>query len=353
MKLLVLVALLAGCPKSGDKKPADPAPKRDGGSHLLTPVDDAGAGLVKLPEPGPLPPVPAGLPAVSARPGVTAEAVALGELLFHDARLSTTGKHACSGCHDPARGYAGNIDQTAAGKPNLRRTPALTNLAWVTALGWDGRYPSVADLLPAHIKGQLGQPIDAGLASLLELPLYKAHFARVGGAPPAAAIQALSAFALTRYDGASPWDAMEQSARSPKPGVTPDPVVAGYLVFAGKGQCAVCHPPPLYTDGGFHVVVDDPSGDPGRGFVDKALTGAFRTPTLRGALYRPRFFHTSSQDSIEGVIEQYLGNSRSRGTRYDPILAKLALTPQDRENLHVFLAALSATAPPPAKPALP
>lgn len=352
MKLLSLavLTLLAACPKSGDKKPTDPTPKKDAGSgHTLTPADDAGT--VMLPAAAPLPDVPSGLPALPALPGVTPDAVALGELLFHDTRLSTTGKHACAKCHDPARGYAGLIDTNAAGKPNLRRTPALANLAWVKELGWDGRYPAVTDLLPSHVKGQLGQPLQAGLAAVIELPLYKAHFARLGGDPQAAAIQALSAFVLTRYEGASPWDAMEQTARTPAPGVTPDPIVAGYLLFAGKGQCAVCHPPPLYTDNAFHIVTSNPSGDPGRGFVDKALTGAFRTPTLRGAVERAAFFHTGSARTLTDVIDLYAMASKTTGL--DPALAKIALAPADRANLAAFLSALTQLGPKPSPPPLP
>lgn len=352
---LALIAVLAACPKSGDKKPTDPVPSKDAaGGHTLPRIDDADT-AVQLPPAPALPAVPAGLPPPPALPGVTPDAVALGELLFHDTRLSTTGKHACAICHEPAHGYSGGtIDLTAAGKPNLRRAPALTNLAWVKELGWDGRYPSIADLLPAHIKGQLGQPLQAGLAKVLELPLYRAHLARVGGDPQTAAIQALSAFVLTRYEGGSPWDAMENTARAPKPGVTPDPIVAGYVVFAGKGQCAVCHPPPLYTDGAYHVVVDNPSGDPGRGFVDKALIGAFRTPTLRGAVARAAFFHTGKHTTLDSVLSEYQKNSQSPGT-FDPIVAKIQLTPQDREHLRAFLTSLSATraGPAPAAPALP
>ncbi|MBA3454315.1 MAG: hypothetical protein H0T42_14580 [Deltaproteobacteria bacterium] len=357
MKLLSLavLALLAACPKSGDKKPADPAPRKDAGSaQTLAPVDDGGTVVPQLPPAPPVPRTPAGLPALPSTPelaSITPEAVVLGELLFHDARLSTTGKLACASCHDPARGYSGQVDQTAAGKANLRRTPTLVNLAWVNAFGWDGRYPTLVALVSAHVPGQLGQTLDAALPALLELPLYKAHFARVGGDAKTAAIQALSAFVLTRYEGDSYWDSVEQTARSPRPGVTPDRIIAGYLVFAGKGQCAGCHPPPLYTDGGFHRVLLDPRGDPGRGFVDKAQTGAFRTPTLRGAMLRPSLFHTGAANSVPAAIAHYAGSVKTPGL--DPALPAIALTPDDQTNLAVFLNVLSKLRPVPTKPALP
>lgn len=357
MKLfsLAVIALLAACPKSGDKKPVDPVPKKDAGSaHTLAPIDDAGVTIVQLPPAPPVPRPPAGLPALPSTPelaSITPEALALGDLLFHDPRLSTTGKLSCASCHDPKHGYSGHVDQTAAGKANLRRTPPLVNLAWVKALGWDGRYPSLVELLSAHIPGQLGQTLDAGLPAILELPLYKAHFARVGGDAKTAAIQAVSAFVLTRYEGDSYWDSVEQTARSPRPGVTPDPIIAGYLVFAGKGQCAGCHPPPLYTDGGYHRVLIDLRGDPGRGFVDKAQTGAFRTPTLRGAMLRPSLFHTGAAKSVPSAIAHYASSVTTPGL--DPALKAIALSATDQTSLAVFLNTLTELRPVPAKPALP
>src|SRR6185369_17334300 len=118
----------------------------------LLPEADAGP-LTLAPAP-PLPAVPAGLPTPPANPRITPEAVAFGELLFHDPRLAQNSARACAKCHDPETGYSGNVQLAADGKQNLRRTPALVNLAWTKAFGWDGRYTSFADHLPPHLKGQ-------------------------------------------------------------------------------------------------------------------------------------------------------------------------------------------------------
>jgi cytochrome c peroxidase len=374
-------AVLGGCPKAGDKKTTEPVTKRDAGSaHTLPPDDTQSA---ELPPAPPLPPVPRGLPPRPALQGVTPEAVALGELLFHDARLSSTAALACSTCHDPARGYAGEIQATAAGQQNLRRTPTLVNLAWVAELGWDGRYGSTDSFLAVHVRGQLGEDFGDSLPRIASLPVYRMHFARLtaqilaeedpGGSPQEtadrrqamatmdpvnaiAARRALSAFVLTRYAGDSPWDRVESAVRKPEPGAALDPLLAGYLLFAGKAQCGLCHTPPLYTDGGYHAVTVGKANDPGRGFVEKKRAGSFRTPTLRGAESRGRFFHTGDATSLEQVVDSYiaLANAETRGPQiYDPLVSKIRISPEERGQLITFLRALSATTPAPAKPALP
>jgi cytochrome c peroxidase len=363
-------ALAGGCPKASDKKTTEPAIKRDAGSgHTLAP-DDARSS--ELPPAPPLPAVPRGLPPLPARAGITAEAVALGELLFHDPRLSSTGKLACATCHDPARAYAGEVQATATGQQNLRRTPTLVNLAWVAELGWDGRYGSAESFLAVHVRGQLGDDLVESLSRIANLPIYRLHFERVSAqlaaSDPSAGMatmdpvnatagrRALSAFVLTRYAGDSPWDRVEASARRPEPGSKPDPLLAGYLLFAGKAQCGLCHTPPLYTDNGYHAVTLGKGNDPGRGFVEKKQAGLFRTPTLRGALSRGRFFHTGDASSLEQVVDSYiaLANAASRGpSTFDPLVSKIRISSEERVQLLTFLRALSATTAPPARPALP
>ncbi len=347
---LALIALLAACPKGNDKKPTDPTPiKKDADSHTLSPRPDL---ALLLPPQRPLQPLPNSLPPPRAVPNVerTGVNIAFGELLFHDARLSTTGKHSCATCHDPANGFSGSVQATAAGSLNLRRTPTLLNLMWTETYGWDGRYPVLVDMLDAHIKGQLGQPMETGITAVAELPQYKAHIAHAGGTPHSAAINALAAYSVMQFEGDAPWDELEKTATQPKPGMAPDPIVAGYLVFAGKGQCAVCHPPPLYTDGRFYKVVAD-TKDPGRGLVDKDQTGAFRTPTLRGVALRGPLFHNGSAKTLKDAIAYYATVRTLPGL--DPVLAKISLTPADQANLGAFITALSKQRPAPSPITLP
>jgi cytochrome c peroxidase len=343
VKWLLLAVVLSGCPKGGDKgKPVEPV-KRDDASRLLSETD---AGPLTLAPAPPLPAVPAGLYELKANPRVTPEAVAFGELLFYDGRLSTSGSRACANCHDPATGYAGPVQRAADDKPNLRRTPTLVNLAWVPAFGWDGRYTTFAAHLPPHLKGQLGDPIETVAARIAEVPAYKLHIARVGGSPQDAIVQALEAFVLTRYEGDAPWDRMERTALA-KPGGAADPIVAGYQLFVGKAQCGTCHTPPGYTDQRFHRVAASPFADAGHGPVDAAAKGKFRTPTLRGAAARRSFFHAGTATSLEAVIDSY------QHPPSDAEVQPIKLTADEVKQLLAFLNALTSDRPASTKPIVP
>lgn len=304
MKRAALLFLaLAACPgKSGEKT------KAQAGSGSAPAPGDAAALVI-----APLPEVPFGLPALPANPRITPEAVARGAQLFEDTGLSANGDRACATCHDPTHGYAGKTYVAADGKRNMRRTPTLVNLAWAKAFGWDGRYASIHDLLLAHIKGQLG-----------------------GTDTSPETLQALEAFILTRYEGDSPWDREERTALA-KSGDTSDPVVAGYQLFMGKAKCGTCHPPPLYTDGDYHVVVDNPYNDPARAAVDPAKRNAFKTPTLRGAASRIAFFHDGSATTLTDVVTHY----RTAAQRF-PELEGVRITEAEAAQLVAFVEALTA-----------
>jgi cytochrome c peroxidase len=317
MKRAWVVAVVAAC--SSSSKPEKAAPPKDGVAAPAVP--DEPAALAPAP---PLPKVPLGLPPADLDATVTPENVALGALLFEDTRLGKDGKGACVTCHAPDHGWSDRQahSPTLAGKPNLRRAPALVNLAWVPEFGWDGRFASLPDAIRAHWKGQLDVDPAAAIATVAEDPTYRAHFARAAKAEPSAdaAITALAAFLRTRYEGGAPWDEAERG------GAKLADAEAGYKLFTGKAQCSTCHVPPLYTDHDYHAVGVGQTQDEGRGRVDPGLAGAFRTPTLRGAAKRGPFFHDGSAATLDAAITAHLDTP---------------LSPEEKRQLTVFVEALT------------
>ena len=310
MKALALLALsvgLAACPK-GEKKIEPVAGSNAGSDARLLPNDAAVA--VALPPAPPLPEVPFGLPPVPADviARITPDQVALGQLLFSDPRLSANGKTSCATCHDPQNRFIG-VPPTLR-KPDDVMPPQLENLAWS---------PPALD---PHFGIVMHQDLAAAAKKIAEVPGYQPYLARSSDVK-----LALAGFILTRYDGDSKWDHLERMQ-----GSTDTVATAGYKLFIGKGRCATCHPPPLYTDFNEHDV----------GLATKA-----RTRSLRGCAERKRFFRSGSATSLDQVLDFYTEDHDHSE------LHKLTLSPEERTALLTFLERLTGNVPPASSPPLP
>src|SRR5689334_3438544 len=81
----------------------------------------------------------------------TDEKIALGRMLFFDARLSKSGELSCSTCHQFEKAGADGLDfSVGAGKKKLtRNTPTILNAAFAATQFWDGRSESVEDATKA------------------------------------------------------------------------------------------------------------------------------------------------------------------------------------------------------------
>jgi cytochrome c peroxidase len=161
--------------------------------------------------------------------------------------------------------------------------------------------------------------------------------------------------------------------------------VNGLRIFIGKGQCVTCHNGPLFTDQSFHntgVPPRDPANpDHGRAAAvakvqkdefnclgqfsdakpvqcqelrfmvtgDRAMEGAFETPSLRNVAMRPPYMHAGQFSSMEEVIAHYvkapaaavgnteLANGSTRRSERRPI----RLSEQEVKELALFLGSLS------------
>jgi cytochrome c peroxidase len=354
VKRVALLLLVACGHSAGHER------KHDASIAVAPPPPDAEV-LPVLPPAPPLPALPVGLPPLPADlPAITPDEVALGELLFYDPRLSHHGKLACVSCHDPHHDYTAPAyppPLTDGAVENARAPMPLTNLAYWKAFGWDGKYATIADALRAHVVGQLGDELPVALRERILLrPIYRAHFARVGGDSSDAAIRALSAFVLTRYAGSSEWDSIEAETTVEKGKLATLPSVVGYQLFMGRAGCAHCHPPPLYTDFGYHAVHGNPHGDPGHARVDpSAQAGAMATTSLRGAADHVIRFHAGETRDLATVCSWYAYVGSQSGARQgmDPLLDNVKLSPAQCAPIVAFLNALVGAPVDPTPPQLP
>ncbi len=347
--LAVLAALAAtvGCKGDGkDRSAVEQPPPTQTRDAAVAPAPAE----LPLPPAPPVPRVPTGLPEPGRGPsGPRAGArVVLGELLFGDRRLAANNALSCADCHDPAKNFADGKPRakTISDKLNLRHTPTLANLVYQKYYFWDGSADDLDDAIRAHWRGQmLGDTgTEAVAAKLAADPEYRGHFRRsFQRGPNAAAVRsALAAFLETRFSGDSPWDRYEAGDRQ---AVSSD-VIAGFAIFSEKAQCALCHPPPLYSDGDFHdigVGALGPDGellDIGRARVSGVATdrGAFKTPSLRSIALSGPYFHDGSAKTLRDTLEHGL---RAAATRAAPGSIPGRLSDDETRQLLSFLAALT------------
>ena len=226
-------------------------------------------------------PNPAGNPPTAAK-------VALGKRLFEDPELSATGTIACRSCHDPKLAFTDgeSTGKGVTGKPLVRHTPSLWNVAWSPLLFWDGRASSLEDQVrfPVEHPDEMGSSLENGVARLSRHDSYVQAFAQAfpqdRQISPGNIAKALAAYERTlvspptRFDR---WVAGDAAALTPSE-------VNGFAIFTGKGRCINCHTGFAFTDHGFYDI-GLPSEDQGRGPIVglPVATHAFKVPTLARA----------------------------------------------------------------------
>ncbi|MBL8843950.1 MAG: hypothetical protein JNL90_20675 [Planctomycetes bacterium] len=176
-------------------------------------------------------------------------------------------------------------------------------------------------------------------AALARDPTYPDLFRRAFG--DAAITTERIAFAIATYERTlaprkTPWDLW--SAGNPLALTAAQQ--RGFALFQGKGRCAMCHTPPLFSDGGFHAIGGSPwQDDAGRAKVTGRFAdrGRFKTPTLRNAGLRPRFLHDGRFETLQQVIDLYVRGGDFRDN-LDVLMVPVPLTADEQQDLLDFLA---------------
>ncbi len=305
-------------------------------------------------------PVPADNP-------ITAGKIKLGEQLFFDKRLSKAKDMSCESCHIPEKGWTDGqaFSKKFDGRLNERHTPTLFGVGFYPELYWDGRAQGLEVLIPDVMKSQMGADPEEVATELEAVPAYKSAFeAELGGPPTADRIaKAVATFVRTIHAGDTPYDNLPEGAEDTEP-------AKGFKVFSEVTHCTLCHLPPLFSDTLFHnmgVGSDRKKRDPGRGKVvadaalaagkpvppeAKTLTGAFKTPSLRGLLPRAPYFHDGRAKTYDEAAALMLKGGIPNPHR-DEKLKAWPFTPDQREQLLAFLRSLSPESKPYTRPEIP
>ena len=334
---------------------------------------------------GPWPPAfkPDPSNAVSGKP----EAVALGERLFFEPRLSGPGSVLCATCHAPGRAFQDGKPRAFGLAQVDRNTPSVLNVRYSRWFGWDGAHDS---LWSQSVRPFLDpKEMDAGAKHVSDVVrgLFASDYEKTFKEKPkddetvlVNVGKALAAYQETLVTGRTPFDEFRDALEKNDPHhAYPAAAQRGLRIFIGKGSCAVCHFGPAFTNGefadtgiGFFVAAgrvdggrsegikklkgnafnllgkynDDPARSTATGTrhveAQHKNFGEFRVPTLRNVANTAPYMHNGSLATLRDVVKHYSELNEERlhqdGER---ILKPLKLSESEVADLVAFLESLS------------
>ena len=338
-----------------------------------------------------------------------APAIAFGEQLFFESRLSAAGAVSCAACHIPERGFSDGRKLGAALAEVDRNTPSVINVRYHRWFGWDGAHDnlwsqSVRPLLDAREMGASERHVAQRLREDADLLCgYRNAFGRMPPADDEAAMmdigKALAAFQETLISSRTPFDDFRDAmARNDwiAAAAYPEPARRGAKIFVGKGNCSLCHFGPLFTHGEFHEIGipivrksggvdwgryqgikqlrasrfnllgdynDDKTKATGQSTRHIDLTPQtfeqFKVPGLRNVALTAPYMHNGHFATLRDVVKHYseiditllhqahiyAGDVFAEAVPTDTVLRPLKLSEQEINDVVAFLQSLSERAP--------
>jgi len=249
----------------------------------------------------------------------TAAKVELGQLLYHDPRLSSTGTVSCASCHNTSLGGEDNRPNSMGvnGQTGGRSAPTVWNAAFNKVQFWDGRAASLEE----QAAGPVTNPIEMGMASwddvvarLKTIDGYVTSFEQVFGKDSISkenATKAIAAYERTLITPNSPYDryvAGDKSALTAQQ-------VRGLEKVAELG-CTGCHSGPAFNGPGvfqkFPVIPNGSleashhfSKDKGLAEVSKKVEDEhlWKVPTLRNIALTAPYLHNGSAKTLDETVK--------------------------------------------------
>lgn len=282
----------------------------------------------------------------------------LGRMLFFEPLLSGSATRSCATCHNPGLSWGDGLPRAVGDKGGklALRAPTLIDIAWLSILGWDGKFPGLEEVTFAPILGKANMDLDeaTAISRISAQPGYLEAFAAAFGDTEVNRQRienSIATYERTIVSSPAPfdrWIAGDETAMS-------EAAKRGFVVFNGPANCAACHSGWALTDGSFHDIGSARGDDIGRGRLfpnSLKLRYAFKVPTLRDAARRAPYMHDGSQPSLAAVIDLYDQGGIDRPSR-SPEIRPLHLSPEQKADLLAFLQTLTSAPEPVAVPILP
>ena len=243
-----------------------------------------------------------------------AEKVLLGKKLFHEVRLSASGKTSCASCHDLEKGGDDGIVLSINDDGSLRQRNSLTvlNAGLQHIYHWDGRFDSLKDQALSVLEFSMNTDWPVVSMQLEKEALYHDAFTAIyeSGVTPEAVADALAVYEMSLI---TPNGRFDRYLRGEKTAITQEEK-RGYQLFKRYG-CVACHQG--VNVGGnmiarFGVMRDyfkdrgnETTADLGRYNVTQRESDKYRfkVPSLRNVALTAPYFHDASVDSLEEAIK--------------------------------------------------
>ncbi len=269
------------------------------------------------------------LPEVAPAPAdnpTTEAKVKLGQTLYFDPRISSTGTVSCNSCHNVMEGGDDSRPTSMGvhGQVGGRSAPTVWNAAFYSTQFWDGR----ANTLEDQAKGPMTNPIEMGMKDhdsvmerIRQYDGYRAMFKNAFGNAEMTidqAAKAIAAYERTLITPNSPYDRFVKGDKE----ALDAQQQRGMKLFADIG-CASCHSGPAFNgqqgvEIGTPVLMKFPTftdneytkqydfmADTGREEVtgDKADAHMFRIPTLRNIALTAPYFHNGKVAELNTAVK--------------------------------------------------
>ncbi len=301
--------------------------------------------------------LPTKAPAPANNP-TTAQKVTLGQILFHDPRMSSSGTVSCASCHNTMLGGEDNRGGSVGvgGQVGGRSAPTVWNAAFNDVQFWDGRAASLED----QAAGPVTNPIEMGMKNwddvvtrLKSIEGYQALFEKAFGKDSISkdnTTKAIAAYERTLITPNSPFDKYVKGNKSAMTGQQ----IRG-MNLAIESGCTGCHSGPAFNGPGtfqkFPVISNGSIVAQFKLKKDKGLaevTGKeedeffWKVPTLRNIALTAPYFHNGKVKTLDRAVK---------------IMAKMqlgkTLTDAETADIVAFLNALTGEFPKQSMPSLP
>lgn len=308
--------------------------------------------------------LPETAPAPADNP-TTTEKVVLGQTLFFDPRLSSTGTVSCNSCHNVMAGGDDNraVSMGVNGHLGGRSAPTVWNAAFNSTQFWDGR----ANTLEDQAKGPMTNPIEMGMKNhhavmdrIKNIKAYKVLFQQAFGDHKMTIDQTVKAIAAYERTLITPNSAFDQYVKGDKTALT-SKQQKGMQLFANIG-CVSCHSGAAFNgqqdikigtpvlmkfptfENNAYVKQFDLKADKGRETVTGKQADAhmFRIPTLRNIALTAPYFHNGKVSNLHTAVKVMAKTQLNRD-----------LKQQQVDEIVAFLNSLSGDFPKQTMPRLP